>query len=291
MALADLALDRMTIEDAGRDPAALAEAIHAQLGPLPGCVDVHKIALALDIVEIVSKPLASIEGALVTQPERTDGVILTNARSSYRRQRFTVAHELLHFLNDRHVQTDDGFRCRLDDFRNTFGPIARGVTRHARQEREANRFAIELMAPRRRVERLFSDEPDLRDVLAIARDLDLSKEAAARRYVELHPAAIAIALSDCGRLRYAAKGREFPALAIRRGQQLPSLPDVNLGSRLSTMEEADPRDWFNGSVNVELTIQHLEQDEGCAMTLIVVAEPDEKASEIDDVCDRFTRFS
>lgn len=95
----------MAIEEVGANPERLADAIHVQLGERPGPVPVAEIAKALDIVEIRAEPLSNIEGALVTTPERDIGSILVNQHSSRRRRRFTIGHELLHFLNAWHQPT------------------------------------------------------------------------------------------------------------------------------------------------------------------------------------------
>ncbi len=99
----------MEVEEAGYNSRKLAERIHLQLGSLSGAVPVRKIALELDIVEINEAPLTSFEGALLTTAERSYGAIVVNAASKPRRRRFTIAHELLRFLNDKHVQTTNGF--------------------------------------------------------------------------------------------------------------------------------------------------------------------------------------
>src|SRR3712207_5591168 len=97
-----LDLDRMRLEDVGANPERLAEAIHDQLPGIGGAVPVHDIARALDIVEIREEPLTSFEGALITSPEKDRGAILVNALSSPQRRRYTVGHELGHFLNPWH---------------------------------------------------------------------------------------------------------------------------------------------------------------------------------------------
>lgn len=69
-----LRLDRMEVEEAGcADPVRLARAIHQQLPGGQGAVPVHEIATALDIIEIRSELLKSIDGALVTTTERNVG--------------------------------------------------------------------------------------------------------------------------------------------------------------------------------------------------------------------------
>jgi Zn-dependent peptidase ImmA (M78 family) len=143
--MAKLSLDRMSVEDVGLNPQRLAESIHAQLQGNLVPVPVREIALALDIDEIREEPLTSLEAALVTTAERDRGKILLNSNSSRRRRRFSVGHELLHFLNPLHQQTaPEGFQCSRADMRVSSAT----QNRHLRQEGEANAFAIELLTPR-----------------------------------------------------------------------------------------------------------------------------------------------
>jgi Zn-dependent peptidase ImmA (M78 family) len=140
-----LKLDRMAIEEVGLNPQRLAKAIHIQIGNVDGPVPVYEIAQALDIHEIREQPLKNLEAALITTPERGFGSILLNSNSNSRRRRFSVGHELLHFLNPQHEQTSaDGFLCSRKDMR---ASSADTRDRHLRQEGEANEFAIELLTP------------------------------------------------------------------------------------------------------------------------------------------------
>src|SRR5689334_16823627 len=94
-----LQLDRMALDDVGANSRRLAEAVHEQLGEGLGPVPVYEIARALDIDEIREEPLSNIEAALVTTPERDRGAVLLNTESSPQRRRFSLGHELGHFLN------------------------------------------------------------------------------------------------------------------------------------------------------------------------------------------------
>jgi Zn-dependent peptidase ImmA (M78 family) len=175
----------MEIEErGGADPERLAAAILRQLAHMKGAVPGREIALALDIVEIREEPLNHLEGALVTSAERNVGSILVNRRSNAQRRRYSIGHELLHFLNPRHKQTSaSGFECSAADMA-AGGMVDRpGVSAHLRQEIEANRFAIELLAPHSRMAPFLRGAADLEHVLRAADKLDLSKQAAARRYV------------------------------------------------------------------------------------------------------------
>lgn len=292
-----LVLDRMEIEEAGPRPDKLAAAIHRQLGDCDGPVPVHAIARALDIVEIREEPITNLEGALITTAERDVGSILVNCKSGRQRQRYSVGHELGHFLNPWHEQTaDDGFQCSRQDMREGNWHMRRGLSRHEVQEVEANRFAIELLAPSRRFERFLASGPDLARVLSAARAFDVSREAAARRYVERHEATVAIAFSRAGRLRYWARCSEFPRPTVNRNDLMPDLPQARSGSPLSDHEEADPIDWLVDPGRREVTVQTLHQQNDFAMSLVVVESQgndgdDDGDGGVEDAFDRLNRFS
>jgi Zn-dependent peptidase ImmA (M78 family) len=108
---------------------------------------VYEIARALDIEEIREAPLKSFEGALITSAEKGRGAIVVNSLSSRQRRRYTVGHELGHFLNPWHMPTTaSGFECTRADML-----VRSGASQHLKQEAEANRFAIELLAPEPRI--------------------------------------------------------------------------------------------------------------------------------------------
>jgi Zn-dependent peptidase ImmA (M78 family) len=181
MPLGVVKLDRMAIEEAGPDPERIAASIHMQLALLSGPVPIHQVAEALDIVEIRQLPLKGLEGALVSTPERDIGSIVVNSASSAQRQRFSVAHELGHFLNPWHKPLDPSgrFACRPEDLRKSWGKLPPEASHHLIQETEANRFAIEFLAPQKFVRPFLRGIPDLTSVLSLSKTLDLSREASA----------------------------------------------------------------------------------------------------------------
>jgi len=273
-----LALDRMEIEGAGPEPQRLAQAIHAQLGPTSGPIPIYKIAAALDIIEVPRAPLKGLEAALVTGPERDVGVIAINSISSMRRQRFSVAHELGHILNLLHRPlTRDGFACRAEDLRGPWGSPSLEAQLHQRQESEANQFAIELLAPRKIFRPYLTGIPDLAHVLRFADQLDLSKQACARRYAELHNRPVALVFSRNGVVRYIERSDGFPYLTCGPGSPLAAVPSPTGQDGLSNHVEADPRDWLGRPGRRDLVLQTLRQNEGYAITLLAF-----DASERDD---------
>jgi IrrE N-terminal-like domain len=280
-----LVLDRMALDDVGYNPQRLAEAIHAQLGQREGPIPVHDIALALDIEDIRIEPLNNLEAALVTTPERSYGQILLNRQSGPERRRFSAGHELLHFLNPLHVPTaEGGFRCTRADMRAS----GKDLDRHLRQEAEANAFAVELLTPRPRMRSYLRGNADLRKVLAVADDFDISREAAARRFVNLHSDNLAAVFCKDRKFLYADRPDAFPGLCLSRGQAV-SLSGGEQGD-LSDFDDADPRDWlFTANRGSELLMQTLWQGGGYSITLLHAIEPDEADDPgIDDTYERFT---
>jgi hypothetical protein len=266
-----LRLDRMEIEEAGPNPERIAAAIHTQLSHPGGAVPIEAIASALDIVEIRSAAAKGFVGALVMGPDRSLGSIAVEAGSSGPRRRFTIAHELGHFVNLWHKPTDGalGFACSASDLGGAWQARS-GVDRHLRQEAEANRFAIELLAPARLVAPKLRGIPDLEKVVRLAAELDLSKEACARRYCELHENPTAVVFSKAGVVRYCGRHDQFPFVQLSNGDRLPAIAKAAEESGLSAHEGADPRDWLRGSCQGDLVVQTLHQQGGFAITLLAL---------------------
>ncbi len=262
-------LDRIEIESAGSDPERLAAALLRQLPDLDGRVPIDEIALALDIVEIVEAPLVGLEGCLQTDALKSEGQIVVRAASPPQRRRFTIAHELGHFLNERHRPTGHhGFACTAQDMRS---PAREGV--HRRQEREANAFAIEALMPRRLLGRHLKRTADLEHALAIAARFDVSRAAAVRRYVALHEEALAVLFTRHGVVLYLDKAETFPWTAAWKGDAIGHLLPSPGADRLGSMNEVQSEDWIAGDFRGGVFAQTLFQDDGYAMTLLL-AEPD-----------------
>jgi hypothetical protein len=275
-----LRLDRMAIEDAGPNPDKLAQAIHAQLKLRSGAVPVHAIARALDIISIRDAPLPGVEGALVMPDNRNWGAVFTKAHSSPQRRRYTIAHELGHFLNLWHEPPDDeGFACTEKDLGTGWRGVSRDAGQHRLQESQANRFAIELFAPASRVEPFLKAIPDLEQVIAVSTDLDISKEAAARRYVELCERPIAVVFGHKDNIRYIDADAAFPKARFRKGDPLPSCETTPDAAGLTGHMQSEPRDWLAQSSKGELLTQRLFQANGYSMTLLMLEEPEEEEEE------------
>lgn len=273
----------MDLADIAGGPKALAAAVHRQLGAQGGAVPIVEVARALDIVEVNMTETDGFEGLLLTDAVRSRGGIIANTSRGRPRARFTVAHELGHFLIERHVPSvAAGFQCRFADMRE------RGIAdRHQRQEAEANRFAIEMLAPPRLVGAWLRGEPDIGAAVEMGRGLEISMEAALRRYVELHDEALAAIWSKDGRIRYASEHERFPFLTRRRGDSLSASTAafrvISAGQPgRTTMTETVAAAWLQDP-DVELFEQTRVGKDGHAATLLWTPAPEEDSEEEDAV--------
>lgn len=287
-----LSLDRMIVEEVGANPEKLAQAIHQQLGSREGAVPVVAIAKALDIMEIRVEWLKSLEGALQMAPGRDIGSVMLNAASSRQRRRFTLAHELGHFLNALHEPpSDEIFACSKADMIAGVDPSDIN-DRHKRQEAEANRFAAELLMPRYLVRPYLAERASLAVGLSLANALEVSKAAALRRYVQLHDCPQAVLFARNGRLTYLVRHSAFPRLCLTKDAQLP------LGSDGDRIAPAETIDWLAAPSRQSLRLQRLPQSDGYE-TLLIQAEGvpasghdgDDDDEQVEDLVDRLGRWN
>lgn len=266
-------LDRLELADIG-GPVRLASKLHEQIGPLSEPVPIEEVARALDIVEIRVQDFSGFEGMLLTDVTRRKGVILANSRGGRRRARFTIAHELAHFLLERHQLSDtEGFRCRAPDLREN-----RTDTQHNRQETQANQFAAEVLCPRPIAMRYMTGDPDVRDAVRMRDALDISLEAAMRRMIDLRPEPLSAVWSHDGQVRYVSSSGEFPYVTCRPKSRLPKhAPAARAIARgqkcLTPVEDALPHTWTDRP-GVAIREQTRVGANGYAVTLLQFGDED-----------------
>jgi Zn-dependent peptidase ImmA (M78 family) len=139
-----------------------------QHGVLSAPVDVEKLAHALHVDVRKDRVEGDISGFLFRDHEKSSAIIGVNSRQHPNRQRFTIAHELGHFLlhtGDK-VHVDRGFEVRLRSDESSKGTDI--------DEKEANLFAAELLMPKAFVEK------DIADIQAV----DLMEEKTIKSLAE-----------------------------------------------------------------------------------------------------------
>ncbi|MBB5734277.1 hypothetical protein FHS61_003328 [Altererythrobacter atlanticus] len=239
------------------------------------------MAEAVGITDIHRLDTASFEGGLVTQPERASGVILVNSKGSVQRQRFTIGHELGHYLIIAHQPARAGqFTCSKSDMAIR---VADRDNRARRMEMEANRFSAGILMPLARFKPDMRNlgTPALEHVFALATRYNMSKEATALQYVLHHDDVCAVIVSKDGIVRRIYKPNRFPFIDVRIGADLPT---PSLAARLANSQQSD---WDDVNAGVWLALaaegcppslqeQAYRLSGGWMMTLLVHTDQDEE---------------
>ncbi len=212
-------ISRKDLADAG-SPEALVKRILQAEPDLRVPVPIQELCARLGILRIEDLDTDGFEGGLVTDAKRSEGTILVR-RGGEPRRRFTIAHELGHFLMAHHVPDQPGrFLCKSADLLRL---TAKEGDQRQRREVEANRFAALMLMPPHLMRGAMAAfrEPDLQHVLVLARDFAVGKEAAARAYVQYHPERIAVVVAAKGRVQRCYRSLSFPAITSPVGSPVP----------------------------------------------------------------------
>ncbi len=281
-----MALTRMDLADIG-NPDDLAKAIFEMWPDMPIPVPVEQVAAELDISDIEELTTDGFVGALVTDTARSFGAILVASGMHNVRRRFTIGHELGHFLCPWHKpRHGDRFLCSTADMVN-----ASTARRDAaqRMEVEANRFAAGLLLPEKSFLQNIRKKsgPDIEHILELAIKYDTSKEATARRYAELHDGPCGVVISQNGKVLRFYKNPDFPWIEpYRKGSPIPNgsmsaAKDQPIGL-VSDIREIPAEVWFPsgpGEIGPNTYEQTLPQRNGYLLTLLTVDEDEEELDE------------
>ena len=254
--------------------------IHELLPDLKPNFNVIELARALDIVSIEERPVSGFTAMLVTDELKRDGDIILAEGQPYKRRRFSICHELGHFLIDSHKPGPDG-RCQCSDRDMRAGKRSK-MTRAERMEVEANAFAARLLMPLHKIEPELSEAPNLDTVAMLAERFEVSKDAMARTYAEHHTDPIAILVTRHGKLLRTYRDRDrFPHLPARNGNPLPQSSAYfgreHVNGAISEADEVDPDAWLSDPERdhvLALREQVFWQRDGFALVLLE-AEMDE----------------
>ncbi len=277
-----IALDLMEL-DGKTTPDAVAAEIMRQNPAISAPVPVEEVAKAAGILEIQPLPSEAFEGMLVANAEKSEGIVFVNQNRPRQRQRFTIGHEVGHFLLPWHRNLRDGvlkFECTVEDMH-----VSQSGKMDLRTDWEvqANEFSSEVLMPRLLFKKHMKrkDEPDMAHVRDLASLFDTSVEATARRYVALsdYPIAMVFALGKC--VRHAWKGPEFPYfLDVKKGSPLPEgSPSTSDGGEdsVSDFDSVESYWWINSDRGPRppdyVLEQTLYQRDGYRITILCV-EPE-----------------
>ena len=189
----------------------LAELLVERLSP-NAVPDLNSIArqIGLRIREVEAD---GFDGTLVRAKEAAKGIIAVNsAIREFTRKRFTIGHEIGHYLIPHHRNLQNV--CRSQD-------IERWHSGVASSEQEANQFSAELLLPRKLVGHLLGlRNPSLRTISEVAREFSTSLSATIYRYLDLTELACCMVWSESGRAKWYVHSDSFTLpLPVR---ELPS---------------------------------------------------------------------
>ena len=240
-----MSVSRVDLDGAGSPEAIVSRILKLELGlTLP--VPIEKLCASLDIVSIADLETEGFEAALITDELKSHGAILVAKGRTRQRRRFSIAHELGHFLIPAHMPPSNGqFLCSADQLRLL---TQRDQDRRSRMEVEANRFAALLLMPppllRARLRERW--QPQLEQLVGLADMFDVSRDAMARAYAEHHDEPVAVLIWRDGRLVRCYRSATMPWLSVRirdhaTREQLRGLPASVVGL-ITAPSEHDPHD-------------------------------------------------
>lgn len=271
-------IGRLDLDGLG-SPTALAAKIHELEPQLSTKVPVEELCVQFDIESIGDLETDGFEAAIIMDELKASGAILVAKGRSTERRRYSIAHELGHFLIPAHRPLDrPSFECSLADL-HLLDPKDRD--RRKRIEAEANRFAAHLLMPPREVRaRTRETDSTLESVVEMAREFGVSKEAMARTWVDAHRQPVAVVLAHRGRILRRYGNHDFPWLPDWNGRLPADCLAVELkpaAGEYSPVEEVEPTVWLSerdAERVLSLTEQVLGQRDGYSLILLQ-AELDE----------------
>lgn len=276
---------RMDLGDTGSPMGLVGKILKAEPNLAPP-VPIVDLAHQLDIAEIRDLSTDGFEGGLITDEARSGGFILVNRLARGGRRRFTIGHELGHFLMMSHKPPPDGFACSRADMRRWTGKEKNSAVR---MEVEANEFAaLMLMPPPLWHRELAKDRsPDLSYMVALADLFEVSREAAARAYAQYHDETLAVLVVKDGTVSRVYRDRaRFPSLAVAAGSAAPRSSVFSRAARqlhrASAIVEAQAEVWLEsdwGRSLPQLYEQVFFQQNGFALIMLWAEVADDEETD------------
>lgn len=252
-------------------------------------LEVDRIALEVGIVAINEITDKNVEGILVALEDKSAGFInISKHIRENSRKRFTIAHELGHFLITSH---DHNYSCNpidINSFRNKNKP----------QENEANKFAAELLMPSQYfVPEIENKIPSYDLFELLTSKFDSSLQSTLIKYKDLTDESIAIVLSENSIIKWASRSDTFKYF-IEDKVPLSSNSDAYdffKGKELSReFEEVDKDAWFDASeIKHQIIVKELSipmPNYNQVLSILWLYEDEDEIEEYDDFEDQFDGY-
>lgn len=287
-------INRIDLADFASPERIAGEIIH-KISDLPIPVPIEELSEMLDIISIEEMTTEGFEGGLLTDSEKSTGYILVNENSPMQRRRFTIGHELGHFLCPLHKPPTKGeFYCTAESMQLT---SARKGDQVASMEVEANRFAASILMPLPHFKKdlRLQNGANIDQIIALARRYETSKEATARRYVDVQDEPCIVIVSHNGHILRYYRGEDFPYVDISHGDRVPHgslTAKSNLTEGVVLYSDEQNGDIWSLAERKHRTPmiyeQVLPQNDGYRLTLLTLAEDLEEIEEEEDLLESWT---
>jgi len=271
-------LDLMELADF-TNPKIIVEEILNQNPNIKLPIPLEEIANAAGISDIQYRSLDGLEGALVANKEKSEGIIAINNNTIPSKQRFTLGHELGHFLIPRHGHK---MNCTVRDLNRK----ASSKSKILDIEAEANVFSsLLLMPPKLLTKRgLLDSSPNVNNIIQLKDMLNVSFQACANNYINVHGDYLAVIYSHNNIINYGLNSDANPLwLNADKRKELPrgshtSIVDLSKYHSISS-DEVDIELWFSPNNNFEYPETLIEetyvQENGWAATLLWIGDIEE----------------
>ncbi len=242
-------------------------------------IPLEEIASAAGISDIRYQTLDGLEGALVANKEKSEGIIAINSNTIPSKQRFTLGHELGHFLIPSHGHK---MQCTVKDLSKKTSSKSKILDIEA----EANVFSSQLLMPPQLLTKrgLLDASPNVSNIIQLKDICDVSFQACANNYINIHGDYLAVVYSHNNIIKYGLNADANPLwLNADRGKALPrgshtSTVDLSKYHNISS-DEVDTELWFSPDKNYEYPETLIEetyvQEDGWAATLLWIDDIEE----------------
>jgi Zn-dependent peptidase ImmA (M78 family) len=205
-------------------------------------IDIENIAIGVGIKEIEEIPTDKFEGMLVAIQDKTVGFIniSKNIRENTRK-RFTIAHELGHFLIPSHKNAYSCSSYDLNNYHDNKWP----------HEVEANQFAAELLMPRTYfTQEIIDKDPSFGLIQLLTSKFGASLTSTLVRFKDLTHENVAVVLSENLIIKWALRSTGFKYYIESNVNLSPESYAIKYfsGNELALeFEEVERDTWFDAS--------------------------------------------
>lgn len=255
-------IDLITLADIG-NPKLIAEEIIKENKNISLPVPIENIAKAVGIQEINFVPNAPFEGALVANSGKTQGIIACKKEVNDARKRFTIAHELGHFLLPTH---SNKLTCT------TANISYENINKFINKEQEANCFASNILVPQYFLKKELSKIKyfDLEELCKLREKFLVSYEAFIRALINYCDEPMAFIFAENQIIKFFVCTKDFPYLNIRPKNKLPIKLISNQNYELQETIERDCDFWLSNRISGSLYEQNLILNKNYSITMLTL---------------------